>query len=93
MKWSDFKDEITSLSAAEKSELELMASIAAIRKSKNITQEQLAQKAHVTQAQIARVENLSYAPSIKTLAKIVNGLNLELALVDNKTGKIVKVQK
>ena len=91
MKWSEMKKEITSLTHEEKAELELMAAIARVRKQKNITQEQLAFKAHVTQAQVARVENLDYAPSIDTLTRILNGLDLELGLVDRKTGKLVKV--
>ena len=91
MKWSELKKEITSLTQEEKAELELMAAIAKIRKQKNITQEQLALKANVTQTQIARVENLTYAPSLDTLTKILNGLDLELGLVDRKTGKLVKV--
>lgn len=91
MKWSELKKEITSLTPEEKAELELMAAIAKIRKQKNITQEQLAQKANVTQTQVARVENLTYAPSLDTLSKILKGLDLELGLVDRKTGKLVKV--
>ena len=91
MKWSELKKEISSLTEEEKTELELMAAIAKIRKQKNITQEQLAQKANVTQTQVARTENLTYAPSLDTLTKILNGLDLELGLVDRKTGKLVKV--
>lgn len=91
MKWSKFKNEITSLTPEEKSELELMAAIAKVRKIRNLTQEQLATKANVTQAQIARVENLTYSPSLDTLTKILNGLDLDLGLVDKKTGKLVKV--
>lgn len=91
MKWSELKKEITSLTQEEKAELELMAAIAKIRKQKNITQEQLAKKANVTQTQVARVENLTYAPSLDTLTKILIGLDLELGIVDRKTGKLVKV--
>jgi transcriptional regulator with XRE-family HTH domain len=91
MKWSEFKKEIKSLTTEEKAEIELMAAIAKIRKQRKMTQEQLAQKANVTQTQVARVENLTYAPSLDTLAKILHGLDLELGLVDQKTGKLVKV--
>ncbi len=90
MKWNEFKDEITSLTDLEKAELELMASLAAIRKQRNMTQEQLAQVSHVTQAQIARVENQLYVPSLRTLTKIASGLNLKLALIDKSTNKVVK---
>ena len=91
MKWSEMKNEITSLTQEEKAELELMAAIAKVRKKKCLTQEQLAQKANVTQAQVARVENLSYSPSLDTLTRILNGLDLELRLVDRKTGRLVKL--
>ena len=46
---------------------------------------------NVTQTQVARVENLTYAPSLGTLTKIFKGLDLELGLVDRKTGKLIKV--
>lgn len=91
MKWSEMKKGITSLTPEEKAELELMAVIAKVRKQKCLTQEQLAQKANVTQAQVARVENLSYSPSLDTLARILSGLDLELGLVDRKTGKLVRL--
>lgn len=91
MKWSELKKDIKSLTPEEKAELELMAAIARIRKQKNITQEQLAQKANVTQTQVARVENLTYAPSLDTLTKILYSLDLELGLVDRKTGNLINV--
>lgn len=91
MKWSDFKKEISSLTPEEKSELELMATIAKVRKLKNMTQAQLALKANLTQAQVARVENLTYMPSLETLTKILNGLDLDLALVDRSTGQLVRL--
>jgi len=91
MKWSDLRNNLTSLSQEDKAEFELIAAIAKVRKLRSLTQEQLAEKANVTQAQVARVENLSYAPSLNTLTKILSGLDLELALVDRKTGKLVKV--
>lgn len=91
MKWSDLKKEITSLTPEEKSELELMATLAKVRKLKNMTQAQLALKANLTQAQVARVENLTYRPSLETLTKILNGLDLDLALVDRSTGQLVRL--
>ena len=90
MKWKDLKNEITSLSAEEKSELELMAMLAMVRKQRKMKQAQLAEKANVTQAQIARVENLTYSPSLDTLTKILNGLELDLGFVDRNTGKLIR---
>jgi len=91
VKWSDFKQEITSLSPEEKAGLELMAAIASVRKRKNLTQEQLARRAKVTQAQVARVENFSYTPSLATLTKIFGGLDLDIALIDRQTGEVIRI--
>ena len=91
MKWSEFKKEITHLSPEEKAQLELMATVASVRKSKNLTQEQLARKANVTQAQVARVENFSYTPSLATLVKILDGLDVDIALVDRETKTIIAI--
>jgi transcriptional regulator with XRE-family HTH domain len=64
--------------------------IAAVRKLRGMSQIQLAEKANVTQAQIARVENLTYSPSLDTLTKILNGLELDLGFVDRNTGKLIR---
>lgn len=55
-----------------------------------MTQKELADKVHVSQAQIARVENFSYAPSLKTITKIADSLNLELTFIDKTTKKLVE---
>ena len=80
MKWTDVKKEITSISPEDKNLIELMALLASLCKEKNMTQKELAEKVHVSQAQIARLENFSYVPSLKTVTKIVDGLNLEITL-------------
>ena len=91
MKWTDVKQEINSLSQEDKTLIELTALLASIRKDKNITQKELAEKVHVSQAQIARVENYSYAPTLKTITKIANGLDLELTFIDRSTKELVKI--
>lgn len=68
----------------------MTALLASLRKEKKMTQKELADKVHVSQAQIARVENFSYAPSLKTITKIADGLNLELTFIDKTTKKLVK---
>ncbi|WP_047392751.1 helix-turn-helix domain-containing protein [Pisciglobus halotolerans] len=87
MKWEDLKKDINSISQEDKSILELTALLASVRKEQNITQKELAEKTKVTQAQIARVENLSYIPSLKTVVKIAEGLNLELVFIDKTPSK------
>ena len=89
MRWSELKHEMSSLSSEEKSQLDLIAALVKVRKLKNMTQAQLAIKANLTQTQIARVENLTYKPSLETLMKILNGLDLDLALVDRSTRQVV----
>ena len=72
MKWTDMKQNINSISQEEKNLIELTALLTSIRKDKNITQKDLANKVDVTQAQIARVENYSYTPTLKTITKIAS---------------------
>ena len=64
MKWTDVKKDISSISQEDKNLIELTALLASLRKEKKMTQKELADKVHVSQAQIARVENFSYAPSL-----------------------------
>ncbi|APZ49538.1 hypothetical protein BW721_07560 [Jeotgalibaca sp. PTS2502] len=90
MKWTDVKKDISSISQEDKNLIELTALLASLRKEKKMTQKELAEKVHVSQAQIARVENFSYTPSLKTITKIADGLNLELAFRDKTTKKLVK---
>ena len=89
MRWSELKHELTSLSSEEKSQLDLIATLVKVRRLKKMTQAQLAIKANLTQTQIARVENLTYKPSLETLMKILNALDLDLALVDRSTRQVV----
>jgi len=90
MKWADIKQDINSISQEEKDLIELTALLTNLRKNKNITQAELAAKVNVTQAQIARVENYSYIPTLKTITKIARGLDLKLAFVDKSTNEVVK---
>ena len=56
MKWTDVKKDISSISQEDKNLIELTALLASLRKEKKMTQKELAEKVHVSQAQIARVE-------------------------------------
>lgn len=90
MKWTEVKKDIQSISEDEKNVIELMASLASIRKSKHMTQQDVAEKAQLSQVQIARAETLAHTPSIETVAKIANSLNLELTFVDKNTHQLTK---
>lgn len=61
MKWTDVKKDISSISQEDKNLIELTALLASLRKEK-MTQKELADKVHVSQAQIARVENFFMLP-------------------------------
>ncbi|MFL2101014.1 helix-turn-helix transcriptional regulator [Mycobacteroides abscessus] len=90
MKWAEVKKDIQSISEDEKNVIELMASLASIRKSKHMTQQDVAEKAQLSQVQIARAETLAHTPSIETVAKIANSLNLELTFVDKSTHQLIE---
>lgn len=59
---------------------ELIDKIKNIRKSKNLSQIELAKRCHVPQSTIGRIENHSMNPSIDLLITILNVLNLEIEL-------------
>jgi DNA-binding XRE family transcriptional regulator len=63
-------------------EYELIESIVRIRKAKNISQVELAQRVHVSQQAISRLENEKHMPKIDTLMKIVDGLGMKLTLTE-----------
>lgn len=57
------------------------------RKSKGMTQKDLAQASNLTQSVIARMESKKAVPQLDTLMKVVNALGCDLAVVspDNAT--------
>ena len=59
---------------------EVREAIAEIRKSKNISQKDLAKKTKIPQANISRIENGHYIPSIPVLKRIADGLDKRLVI-------------
>lgn len=53
--------------------------ITQIRKSKSITQAELAERCHTTQQQIARIENGTVDPRLSTLRRIADALGCEVS--------------
>lgn len=51
------------------------------RRSKGMTQKELAQASSLTQSVIARLENKKATPQLDTLLKVVNALGCDLAVV------------
>lgn len=82
---NDFK------SAYEKSraEIKIIENIIKLRKSKNMTQQELAKASHVSQQAISRLERERHLPNLSTLLRIIDGLGCELSLVyKDKTSAI-----
>ena len=69
----------------------LGAKIKAIRKARNLTQEQLAELVNIGTPNISYIENGKFAPSIESLQKIAHALNVEpwelYKFDDNKTNE------
>lgn len=61
-------------------EAEICKLVVTTRTSLGITQKQLAEKSGVTQANISKIENGTYLPSIKILNKIAQGLGKKLVV-------------
>ena len=60
--------------------LDTALTIIKMRKEKNLTQAQLAQKAGTTQAVISRIENMTVSPSISLVQRIANSLGKKLEI-------------
>lgn len=61
------------------SDFDIGARLLTMRKAAELSQRELAERAGVTHAQISIVEQNKSSPSISTLRKILNGLNVSLA--------------
>ena len=69
--------------------MKLIHVIKTLREEKNLTQEELAQKAGLTRGYISRLEAGDYtegSPSINTLQKIAEGLSIPLEHILNRAG-------
>ena len=64
-----------------KQEYKLIEQIVAERKNKNITQKELAEITGISQQAISRLELEKHIPKIDTFIKILDGLDLELNIV------------
>jgi ribosome-binding protein aMBF1 (putative translation factor) len=66
-------------------EYELVRQIVRIRKTKRITQRELALKVGIHQQVISRFEREKHIPTLTGFLKILNGLDLDLNLVEKDT--------
>lgn len=72
--WNNFKKEINSIDQSEMSLLDQLALLHAERVKRGISQTELAKRIGMTQAQLAKIENLDSVPSVKTLKQYARGL-------------------
>lgn len=61
-------------------EAEVSDMVAAARSAANLTQKQLAQRTGISQANISKIENGSYHPSLSTLKRIADALGKRLVV-------------
>ena len=75
------EDEVPETQAFEYDILrEVREAIVAIRKAKDISQKELAEKTGIPQANISKIENGRYIPSIPVLKRIADGLEKRLTI-------------
>lgn len=65
-----------------KQEYKLIEKLIETRKEKNITQKELAEVTGVSQQAISRLELEKHIPKIDTFIKILDGLDLELTIIE-----------
>jgi predicted transcriptional regulator len=82
--WEQARQDITSISDAEKQEIRQMAQLVSRiierRQAFGLTQKQLADRAGLKQAAVARLESATTMPRVDTLLRVSNSLNLQLSL-------------
>lgn len=84
--WAELMAEDASgqIEAAKKAG-DIIAQLIIERHNQGLTQNELAEKAGLTQSAIARLEKLDALPRLDTILKVVNALGLELILVDKQS--------
>ena len=82
--WDQSRHEITSIRDVEKQEIlqmaQLVARIIERRQALGLTQQQLAERAGLKQAAVARLESATTMPRVDTLLRVSNSLNMQLSL-------------
>lgn len=77
----DEKYEFSGKKPSKNSALEIGKRIAWLRKSKKLTQQALASQSGIQRANIARIESGRHSPSLETLERIADSLNLPVARI------------
>ena len=76
MKSSDFKKEYENLQP----EFDVIRTLIDARKNANITQQELAKKTGISQADISKIENGTRNPTLNMLKRLADGLGMQLRL-------------
>lgn len=82
MKWSDVESSLFTKEEQEETKhvVSIVADVIRRRMELGLTQQQVAQKAGLTQSVIGRFESLGAVPRIDTLCRIASALGLEIKL-------------
>ncbi|WP_461240391.1 helix-turn-helix domain-containing protein [Paucilactobacillus sp. N302-9] len=83
--WKAIKDDITSVNKEEMVIIDTLSKLQAIRIQRGITQNEFAASIGMSQPQLAKIEKMTSIPSLATLNRYAQGLDmhLEISLVTN----------
>ncbi|MFB5761982.1 helix-turn-helix domain-containing protein [Paenibacillus medicaginis] len=86
--WSDLKSKLDYKSDYEKKVISEMArmvnSLVRRRKALGLTQREVAERAGITQAQVARLETSTSVPSLETVMKVAVALDLSIGFKESE---------
>lgn len=78
--WKDISENQTAIPREELSLIDALSFLQAKRMRQGISQTEFAERIHMTQPQLAKIENLDSTPTLATLNKYAKGLGLEIKL-------------
>ena len=65
---------------AQEAEFQLIRALIDARNESELTQKQLSERSGITQADISRIENGNANPSLRTLQRLADGMNMSLKI-------------
>lgn len=74
----NFTESEMSQAEMERPEMQIARALVAVRRDKRITQQQLAERTGIAQADISRLENGNSNPSLRTLQRLADGLGMKI---------------
>lgn len=74
-----------------KKEYALVEQLVKARKEKNITQRELAEATGISQQAISRIEKEKHIPKMDTFSRVLDGLGLELAIVQAQNPAVKEI--